>query len=294
MAMENSSKALVYQNTKSKKTKRRPIINKILFYLLLIVGASIMLIPFLWMISTSLKPDGATMVMPPEFVPNEPTTKNYEQVTQQFPMMRFLWNSIVVAVLTTIGQMIFSSMAAYAFARMQFRGRDKLFLLYLATMMVPTQVTMIPQFILIKQFGWLDSYPGLIIPTMFAVFGTFLMRQAMLGIPRELEEAAFMDGANHFQVFYRVCLPLIKPMIAALGIFTFMQSWNNFLWPLIVVSNQELATLPLGLSLLQGRWATDWGLMMAGVVISVLPILIVYLFAQKYFIQGMTMSGMKE
>ncbi|WP_098445765.1 carbohydrate ABC transporter permease [Bacillus sp. es.036] len=267
---------------------------KVLFYLLLIGGAFIMLVPFLWMVSTSLKPDGATMVLPPELVPNQPTTQNYEQVTQQFPMVRFLWNSVVVAVLTTIGQMIFSSMAAYAFARMQFRGRDKLFLLYLATMMVPTQVTMIPQFILIKQFGWLDSYPGLIIPTMFAVFGTFLMRQAMLSIPRELEEAAFMDGANHFQVFYRVCLPLIKPMLAALGIFTFMQSWNNFLWPLIVISNKELATLPLGLSLLQGRWGTDWGLMMAGVVISVLPILIVYLFAQKYFIQGMTMSGMKE
>ena len=294
MAMGNSIKALVYRNIKSDKSKRRPILNKILFYLLLIAGASIMLIPFLWMISTSLKPDGATMVLPPEFIPNEPTAQNYEQVTQQFPMMRFLGNSILVAVLTTIGQMIFSSMAAYAFARMHFRGRDKLFLLYLATMMVPTQVTMIPQFILIKQFGWLDSYPGLIVPTMFAVFGTFLMRQAMLSIPRELEEAAFMDGANHFQVFYRVCLPLIKPMLAALGIFTFMQSWNNFLWPLIVISNQELATLPLGLSLLQGRWGTDWGLMMAGVVISVLPILIVYLFAQKYFIQGMTMSGMKE
>ncbi len=292
--MENSSKAMVYQNIKSKKSKRRPNLNQTLFYLLLIGGALIMLVPFLWMVSTSLKPDGATMVLPPELIPNQPTTQNYEQVTQQFPMMRFLWNSVLVAVLTTVGQMVFSSMAAYAFARMQFRGRDKLFLLYLATMMVPTQVTMIPQFILIKQFGWLDSYQGLIIPTMFAVFGTFLMRQAMLSIPRELEEAAFMDGANHFQVFYRVCLPLIKPMLAALGIFTFMQSWNNFLWPLIVISNQELATLPLGLSLLQGRWGTDWGLMMAGVVISVLPILIVYLFAQKYFIQGMTMSGMKE
>ncbi|RWZ54790.1 carbohydrate ABC transporter permease [Halobacillus fulvus] len=292
--MESSSKVLVYRRVRAEKSKPRPILKKVLFYLLLIVGASIMLIPFLWMISTSLKPSGATMVLPPEFIPNQPTTQNYEQVTQQFPMMRFLWNSLLVAVLTTIGQMIFSSMAAYAFARMQFRGRDKLFLLYLATMMVPTQVTMIPQFILIKQFGWLDSYPGLIVPTMFAVFGTFLMRQAMLSIPRELEEAAFMDGANHFQVFYKVCLPLIKPMLAALGIFTFMQSWNNFLWPLIVISNQELATLPLGLSLLQGRWSTDWGLMMAGVVISVLPILIVYLFAQKYFIQGMTMSGMKE
>ncbi|MGJ9385753.1 carbohydrate ABC transporter permease [Salipaludibacillus sp. CF4.18] len=267
---------------------------KILFYLILIVGAFVMLVPFLWMISTSIKSTGEIMVFPPEFIPKEPTLDNYKAVTEKFPMMRFLWNSLLVAVLTTIGQIIFSSMAGYAFARMQFKGRDKLFLLYLATMMVPAQVTMIPQFILMKEFGWLDSYQALIIPTMFAVFGTFLMRQAMLSIPRELEEAAFMDGANHFQVFLNVCLPLIKPAIATLTIFTFMQSWNNFLWPLIVISSRDLATLPLGLSLLQGRWGTDWALMMSGVVISVIPILAVYLFAQKYFIQGMTMSGMKE
>lgn len=269
-------------------------INKILFYLVLIVGAFVMILPFLWMVSTSLKTSGATMVFPPEFIPKEPTIKNYQKVTEIFPMMRFLGNSIFVAVLTTVGQIIFSSMAAYAFARMHFKGRDKLFLLFLATMMVPTQVTMIPQFILMANFGWLDSYQALIIPSMFGVFGTFLMRQAMLSIPRELEEAAFMDGASHFQVYLKVCLPLVKPTIATLGIFTFMASWNNFLWPLIVISTRDLATLPLGLSLLQGRWGTDWGLMMAGVVISVIPILGVYLFAQKYFIQGMTMSGMKE
>ncbi|PKR77825.1 sugar ABC transporter permease [Halalkalibacillus sediminis] len=274
--------------------KRRNLIKKILFYLVLIGGAFIMLVPFLWMLSTSFKPSGATMVFPPEFIPENPTTENYKEVTEVFPMMRFLWNSIFVAVLTTIGQIILSAMAAYAFARMHFKGRDKLFLLYLATMMVPTQVTMIPQFILIKEFGWLDSYQALIIPTMFGVFGTFLMRQAMLSVPRELEEAAFMDGANHFKVFLNVCLPAVKPTIATLAIFTFMQSWNNFLWPLIVVNSNDKATLPLGLSLLEGRWGTDWSLMMAGVVISIVPILAVYLFAQKYFIQGMTMSGMKE
>lgn len=275
-------------------TKINKIIKKILFYLVLIVGAFVMILPFLWMVSTSLKTSGATMVFPPEFIPKEPIIENYQKVAEIFPMMRFLGNSIFVAVLTTVGQIIFSSMAAYAFARMHFKGRDKLFLLFLATMMVPTQVTMIPQFILMANFGWLDSYQALIIPSMFGVFGTFLMRQAMLSIPRELEEAAFMDGANHFQVFFKVCLPLVKPTIATLGIFTFMASWNNFLWPLIVISTRDLATLPLGLSLLQGRWGTDWGLMMAGVVISVIPILAVYLFAQKYFIQGMTMSGMKE
>ncbi len=234
------------------------------------------------------------MLLPPEFIPKNPTIDNYQQVTEMFPMMRFLENSLLVAVLTTLGQIVFSTMAGYAFARMQFKGRDKLFLLYLATMMVPSQVTMIPQFILMKDFGWLNTYQALIIPGMFGVFGTFLMRQAMLSIPKELEEAAFMDGANHFIVFFKVCLPLVKPAIATLGIFTFMASWNNFLWPLIVTSSRDLATLPLGLSLLQGRWGTNWSLMMAGVVISVIPILAVYLFAQKYFIQGMTMSGMKE
>lgn len=279
---------------KQNKSNSYRFLKRLVFYLVLIVGAFIMLVPFLWMVSTSFKGNGAVMVFPPEFIPKEPTTSNYKEVTEMFPMMRFLWNSLFVAVLTTVGQIIFSSMAGYAFARMHFKGRDQLFLLYLATMMVPTQVTMIPQFILMRELGWIDSYQALIVPTMFAVFGTFLMRQSMLSIPKELEEAAFMDGANHFQVFIKVCMPLVKPTIATLTIFTFMQSWNNFLWPLIVIGSSDKATLPLGLSLLQGRWGTDWGLMMSGVVISVIPILAVYLFAQKYFIQGMTMSGMKE
>lgn len=270
------------------------LIKKAAFYLLLIIGAIIMLIPFLWMLSTSLKNEGATMVLPPEFIPKEPTMENYREVVERFPMMRFLFNSLFVAILTTIGQIIFSSMAGFAFARMQFKGRDQLFLLYLATMMVPAQVTMIPQFILLQSIGWINTYQALIIPSIFGVFGTFLMRQAMLSIPKELEEAAFMDGANHFQVFYKVIMPMVKPTIATLTIFTFMGSWNSYLWPLIVINSEELATLPLGLSMLQGRWSTDWNLMMAGVVISVVPILIVYLFAQRYFIQGMTMSGMKE
>lgn len=269
-------------------------LGRIIFYLVLIVGAFMMLMPFIWMFSTSFKSGTATMVMPPEFIPKNPTLENYRKVIEMFPMLTFLRNSILVSVLTTLGQMVLSAMAAYAFARMQFRGRDKLFLLYLATMMVPAQVTMIPQFVLMKNIGWLDTYQALIIPNMFSVFGTFLLRQGMLGIPKELEEAAFMDGANHYTVFSKVCMPLVKPTLATLGIFTFMQSWNNYLWPLIVVNSRELATLPLGLSLLQGRWATDWNLLMAGSVISVIPILIVYLFAQKYFIQGMTMSGMKE
>lgn len=263
-------------------------------YLVILAGCVIMLLPFLWMVSTSLKERGATMVFPPEFIPSNPNLDNYKEVVERFPMLTFMKNSIIVSLITTIGTIIVSSMAAYAFARMKFKGRNALFMLYLSTMMIPTQVLMIPQFILLKNLGWIDTYQGLILPNLFGVFGVFLMRQAFLGIPDELEEAAFMDGANHLTVFWKVDLPLLKPTIATLFIFTFMQSWNNYLWPLIATSSREMATLPLGLSLLQGRWSTNWNLVMAGVVISVIPILAVYLFAQKYFIQGMTMSGMKE
>lgn len=275
-------------------TGKISIVKKVLIYIVIVLGGIIMVLPFIWMVSTAFKSGAANMVLPPQFIPDEPTWKNFERVFEMFPMMQFLVNSIVVAVVTTVGQMLFCSMAAYAFARIEFWGRDKLFLLYLATMMVPAQVTMIPQFILMKQLGWLDSYTGLIVPGLFGVFGTFLLRQAFMGIPKELDEAVFMDGGNHFTVFRKVILPLAKPTFATLGILTFMQSWNSYLWPLIVTSSQEMATLPLGLSLLQGRYGTDFGLMMAGVLISVIPILAVYLFAQKYFIQGMTMSGMKE
>ncbi|MBC1976311.1 carbohydrate ABC transporter permease [Listeria booriae] len=275
-------------------TGKASIVKKVFTYTIIVLGGVIMVLPFIWMVSTAFKSGAANMVLPPQFIPDEPTWSNFERVFEMFPMLQFLVNSIVVAIVTTVGQMLFCSMAAYAFARIEFWGRDKLFLLYLATMMVPAQVTMIPQFILMKQLGWLDSYTGLIVPGLFGVFGTFLLRQAFMGIPKELDEAVFMDGGNHFTVFRKVILPLAKPTFATLGILTFMQSWNSYLWPLIVTSSQEMATLPLGLSLLQGRYGTDFGLMMAGVLISVIPILAVYLFAQKYFIQGMTMSGMKE
>ncbi|QFT87725.1 L-arabinose transport system permease protein AraQ [Bacillus sp. THAF10] len=277
-----------------KERSFRKKIKNVLFYLILILGAAIMLVPFIWMISTSLKTSGATMVLPPQFIPEEFNLENYQRVADTFPVFKFLWNSLLVAVTSTIGQLLLCSMAAYAFARLEFKGRDVIFVIYLATLMVPSQVTMTPQFILMKYMGWLDTYQGLILPGMFNAFGTFLLRQFFLGIPKELEEAAFMDGANHFRIFAQIILPLSMPALATLMIFSFMQSWNNFLWPLIVVNSPDMMTLPLGLSLLQGRWETDWNLMMAGVVISVIPVLAVYSFAQRYFIQGITLSGMKE
>ncbi|WP_083207825.1 carbohydrate ABC transporter permease [Fictibacillus arsenicus] len=272
---------------------KRKWLKKIVFYTTISLGALIMIIPFLWMLSTSIKDQGETMTLPPQFIPETITFINYAQVAESFPILKFLFNSFFVAVTSTLGQLLLCSMAAYAFSRLHFKGRDTLFFIYLATLMVPMQVTMTPQFILMKYLGWLDTYQGLILPGLFNAFGTFLLRQFFLGIPKSLEEAAFIDGASHFRVFFQIILPLSKPALATLAIFSFMQSWNNFLWPLIIVSNQDLMTLPLGLSILQGRWATDWNLLMAGVVISVIPILAVYLFAQKYFIKGITLSGIK-
>lgn len=269
-------------------------VKKIIFYLVLSIGALIMLFPFFWMVSTSLKTSGATMVLPPKLIPDDISLDNYKRVAEAFPIRKFLFNSMIVAIFSTLGQLLTASMAAYAFARLKFKGRDIIFLMYLATLMVPSQVTMIPQFILVSKFGWLDTYQGLIVPGIFTAFGTFLLRQHFLTIPKSLEEAAFIDGAGHFRVFWKIILPLSKSALATLGIFSFMQSWNNFLWPLIIINDKNMMTLPLGLSNLQGRWTTDWNLVMAGVVISVIPILIVYLFAQKYFVKGITLSGLKE
>lgn len=274
--------------------KSRSVFQQVVFYGILVIGAFIMLVPFLWMISTSLKPTGTVMTMPPQLIPSSITFDNFVRVKDTFPIDRFLFNSFVVATASTFGTLLLSSMAAYVFSRMEFKGRDVIFMVYLATLMVPSQVTMIPQFILMKYLGWLNSYPGLIVPGMFSAFGTFLLRQFFLTIPKSLDEAAFIDGAGHFRVYWQIILPLARPAMATLAVFSFMQSWNSYLWPLIMVSDRSMMTLPLGLSTIQGRWTTDWNLLMAGVVISVIPILMVYLLAQKHFIQGITLSGLKE
>lgn len=264
-----------------------------LLYIILIAGGIFMVAPFAWMLSTALKTGENTFVIPPQWIPSHPTLRNFKDVTQLFPMMHFLGNSLFVSVVGTLGQLLVCSMAAYVFARMEFRGRDVIFLLYLGTLMIPQQVTLTPLFILMKNLGWANTYKALILPGMFSAFGTFLMRQNFMTIPRSLEEAAFIDGAGHLTVFFKIIMPLSKISLAALSIFAFMGTWNDFLWPLIITSDINHMTLPLGLSSLQGRYTTNWNLLMAGTLISVVPILIVYLFAQKYFIKGVTMSGIK-
>ncbi|KAA3665500.1 MAG: carbohydrate ABC transporter permease [Chloroflexi bacterium] len=268
-------------------------LRKLVLYALLLAAALMMLIPFLWMISTSLKADEYVLSIPLQFIPRPFTFESYQRLTEIYPMPRMFWNSLVVAVLTTGGQLIVSAMAAYAFSRIEFRGRNVLFVLYLATLMIPSQVTIIPLFILMRYLGWINTYPGLIIPGIFSAFGTFLLRQFFLTLPKELEEAAFIDGASRWTIFWRIIMPLSRPALATLGVFAFMGSWNSFLWPLFIVRNEQLMTLPVGLATLHGRWLTQWNLVMAGAVITIIPMLIVYLFAQRYFVQGVVTTGLK-
>jgi multiple sugar transport system permease protein len=275
---------------------RRPprrLAPRTLLYLLLVIGGLAMLFPFAWMVSTSLKADIGVFATPPRLIPKPFEPSNYSKVVHLFPVWRFLINSAVVAVIATTMQVGTSAMAAYAFARMKFRGSNLLFLLYLATLMVPFQVTIVPLFIEMKYLHFVNSYPGLILPSIASAYGTFLLRQAFLSLPAELEEAAFVDGAGHWTVFTRIVLPLVRPSLATFGVLSFIGSWNSFLWPLVIISSQKLMTLPVGLANLQGEHLTAWNLVMAGATISVIPILAVYLIAQKHIVRGFVLSGVK-
>ncbi|MED5019450.1 carbohydrate ABC transporter permease [Paenibacillus chibensis] len=262
-------------------------------HLLLIIASVILVFPFLWMLSGAFKDSLEVVQMPPVWIPTHFNFDNFIEIEKYFPIFRSLWNSVLVSVVSTGLQLVVCAMAAFVFAKIPFKGREALFFLFLITLMVPMQVTMTPLFIIFQKLHLVNTMAGLILPGIFSAYGTFLLRQHMIGIPNSLMEAAFIDGASYFQVFRKVILPLSKPVMATLLIFSFMGSWNNFLWPLIITSDNNLMTLPLGLSKLQGRWATEWNVLMAGNVVSFIPIFIVYLFAQKHFIKGITMSGIK-
>jgi multiple sugar transport system permease protein len=266
-------------------------------YAILIVLALIMLVPFVWTVSTSFKQQSGLMTTTPEFIPEPASLDAYRTLSDRMDIPRLIFNSFFVTIVGTVGQVIFAAMAAYAFSRMVWRGRETVFLLYLATLMIPVQVIIIPQFILIRHFGWVNTYQGLIVPSLFNAFGVFLLRQSFLTLPRDLEEAAFIDGASRFTVFWRVVLPLSKPALATLTVFNFMALWNAYLWPLFVARQEDVMTLPVALANLAGssryQGSVEWNVVMAGAVITILPILIVYLFAQKWFVRGVTFSGIK-
>jgi len=256
--------------------------------------AAVTVAPFLWTVLTSFKEIGDILTYPPNWWPKTFVLDNYVAAFQAAPFGRYYANSLFVALTVTAGQIVTCSMAAYAFARLQFRGRDVLFYVLLGTMMIPGQVTMIPGFLILHWFGWIDHYAGLIVPGLASAFGTFLLRQFFLTIPRDLEDAAAIDGCGKMGVLWKIILPLSRPALATLAVFTFMGVFNDFLWALIVVSSDEMRTVQLGLAIFRDRYQTDWGQLMAASSVATLPIVIVFFFAQRYFIQGITLSGLKE
>ncbi|HYJ12099.1 MAG TPA: carbohydrate ABC transporter permease [Thermomicrobiales bacterium] len=263
-----------------------------LAYTALLIGSVVMILPFLWMVSTSLKTSPEVFAYPVIWVPETIKWSNYSEVTKLLPFWRYLFNTAFVTTAVTILEVVTSSLAAYAFARLRFRGRDQLFLLYLGTLMIPGQVTLIPNFLLMRWFGWIDTYLALIIPTAFSAFGTFLLRQFFLSIPRELEEAARVDGASHFRVYWQIILPLSGPALATLAVFSFMSQWNAFIWPMIVTHSETTRTLTVGLRFFQDELVTQFNYLMAGTVMSIVPVLVLFLALQRYFVRGIAMTGM--
>ena len=257
-----------------------------------VAGALVMLFPFAWTAITSIS-TGAGLDVAPSLVPRNPSFAAYAELFSRTSFARVVLNSTIVAGATVVLQIATSALAAYVFSRLPFRGRELVFGLYLATMMIPMQVLLVPLFVEMKALGLIDSYLGVILPGMASAFGVFLLRQAMGAVPRELDEAARLDGAGHLRIFGQVVMPLVTPAVATFGVFSFMNSWNSFLWPLVILRSPQLKTLPLALAALQGQYTTRWDVVMAGSVVTILPMLAVYLLAQKYVIQSVAGTGLK-
>ncbi|WP_010272593.1 carbohydrate ABC transporter permease [Paenibacillus senegalensis] len=274
-------------------TKATPWPLKVLMYILLIAGAVCMIFPFVWMLSTSLKTVGAIAQMPPQLIPNPLNWDNYATIWNRVDFGRYTLNSFIIVVFDMIGSLLSCAFVAFGLAMYNFKLRGPIYVMMLASLMIPSQVTMIPTYFIWKEFGALNSYYPLIIPSFLGgAFGIFLMHQFIKSLPRELYESATMDGCNPLGIFFRIYLPLCKPALAALGVFTFMGAWNNTLGPLIYLQDKTLYTLPLGLLYLKSE-NVNQALLMAGAVITTLPVIIVYLFAQKQFVQGIASTGMK-
>jgi multiple sugar transport system permease protein len=280
------------------KPRRRIHVGQLTFtavlHLLLAFGALVMAAPFVWMVLTSLKDNSQAFRIPPTWLPHPVVWDNYPQSLQALPFGQAYINSTYIATIVVVSVLLTSSMAGYSFARIRFPGRNILFVLFLATLMVPFQLTIIPLFIVMRNIGWLDTHLALIVPaSLFSAVGVFLMRQFILGIPLELEEAAIVDGASRWTLFWRVIFPLLRAPLAALGIFTFIGQWNSFFYPLIFLSSPNLFTVQLLLNQFRGEYLTQWTLVMAASTIAVGPILIVYILLQRQIIQGIATTGLK-
>ena len=260
-------------------------------YVALTTLAVLCLVPFVWMALTALKPENEVMTNPPRWLPSVLAWWNFPRAFTFYPFDRFLWNTLVVAVAATLLQTVVAILAAYAFARLRFPGRNALFMAYLGTLMIPQQVTIVPLFLMIRSTGLADTYWALILPSAFHAFGVFLMRQFLLTLPRELEESAYIDGASRLRVLWQVLLPLSRPALATLVLFTFIREWNAFLWPLIATRSLEMRTVAVGLTLFTGQYGTEWHLLMAAATVTIIPSLIIFTLCQRYYIEGIALSG---
>ena len=266
----------------------------ILIYGLLGAIALVTLFPLLWLISTALKsPTENILQSPPQLLPSQPTLNNFVRVWRSLPFTQYLYNSTLVAVLTVGLNLLFCSLAAYPLARLSFVGRNSIFIAIVSTIMIPFQIVMIPLYILTVQLGLRNTYLGIIFPSLASAFGIFLLRQAFMGVPKELEEAARMDGSSELGLWWHIMLPAVRPALVTLSIFVFIGSWSDFLWPLIVIQDESLYTLPLGVAKLAGTFSLDWRLVAAGSIISIAPVLLLFLFLQRYIVPTETGSGVK-
>jgi len=262
----------------------------------LLLGAAFMAAPFALMLGTSLMTYAQTVAYPPEFWPRPATLANFTKALSETPLLRYLGNSLLVASVTVLGQVLTGSMAGFAFARLRFKGRNALFFAVLATMMVPVYINLVPLYAIMASLGWVDTYQALILPGLTGAFGIFLFRQWFLNLPSELEDAARIDGCSPWDMYWRIAMPTAWPAIATLAIFEFLASWNTFLWPLVVTNSDALRTLPVGLAAFKSamREATDWGLLMAATTVAVAPALLVFLVGQRHFVRGMLEGAVKD
>ena len=266
---------------------------RLLLYALLVLGALVAAFPMLWMLSASLMPTGEAAATPPRLLPSHVTAEHYRALFTRLDLGRYLLNSTIVAVTVTAVSLFVNSMAGYAFAKLRFRGRERLFRVLTLGLVIPVQVAMLPLFLLMKQLGMINTYWGVIIPGLASIFGIFLVRQYALSIPDDLLDAARIDGAGEFRIYWSVVLPTVRPILATLAIWTFLATWNDFMWPLIVLSDEAKFTLPVALANLSGEHVQDTELMMAGSVLTVLPVMVVFLFLQRFYIAGITAGSVK-
>jgi multiple sugar transport system permease protein len=295
MAIETDFAELAAPAARSVAAPRRgPSLYVLVTYGIVLVAALIALVPFLYVISTSLKDTVALFKYPPEWIPAEPTLRNFQGLLADYPFLRWMLNSFIVASAVTAIKVVIDAMAGYAFAKMSFPGKDALFLVVLMTLMVPFAATLIPLFIIVRDLNLTNTYLGLILPALASPIGIFMMRQFIETLPGDLENAARLDGCSEFQIFRRVILPLVRPGLVVLGVFTFMTQWTSYLWPLVIGTREEMFTLTVGVQSLRSLFTVNWGVLSAGAVLSMLPLVLVFLFLQRYFIAGSIAGALKE